>query len=286
MFGNEFDITQGTYGPRLTLHSAWSPGAAKAVAKRGVAELELNYAKGWRSGCDLSFLRDVPDLLALVVIDREIRNVSDVHVLKQLRALDINTMCDSEIDFSSFAQLDDVSLEWRPMARSLFGCVTLRRVFINNGDFGSLDVFRRLNRLEHLSLKSPAIREIGDASSLKRLVFLGIYNARFLTSLHGIEVLTHLERLEVERCRAIVDIEPVRGLRHLKKLYIPNNGDIASLAPVGDLMELEACHFHESTNIVDGDLAILKTLPRLRNTTFQQRRHYNCRRPDLPPFPD
>jgi hypothetical protein len=173
-------------------------------------------------------------------------------------------------------------LEWRDSVKSLYDCTTLKHVFINNCPVTSLHAFDKLKNLEYLSLKSPKLESIGDVKTLQKLNFLGIYIAGELSSLEGIEQFHNLEMLEIERCRKISNIEPVKALKKLQRLMIANCGKIDSLKPVAELKKLREIFFHESTNILDGNLAILKSLPNLEDVSFQERRHYNCKWEDLP----
>jgi hypothetical protein len=52
-------------------------------------------------------------------------------------------------------------------------------------------------------------------------------------------------------------------------------GDIESIAPIAGLTELEKFFFPVSTNVLDGDMSVLLTLPRLKNVAYQYRRHYS-----------
>lgn len=282
LFGKrDFQVVSGKYGPRMSLFTSWSKEIERKIKRKGIVELELNPVKGWKRS-DLSFLIELSDLLSFEIVDENTEDVTPIHALKKLRSLKVLTYCKTEIDFSCFPHLEKVSLEWRDGAESIFGCKTLKNVFINRCNIDSLGRFARLTELESLSLKSPKIRKIGDVSSLKKLTFLGIYYAKYLKSLEGIEVLTNLKHLEIERCNQIGNINPISYLTKIKRLMIPNNGPIESLSPLLNLANLKEVYFHESTNILDGNLALLKELPHLEDVSFQERSHYNCKWEDLP----
>ena len=282
MSKKKYEITQGDFGPHMCLFSGWSDDIERTIKKKGVLELELNYAKGWPKGSNLSFLDNLAQLQFLELLDYQVSDISVINNLTELRELNISSSCNNVIDCSNFPHLERIGLEWFPNAKSLFNCTTLKRVFINCCDIKNLSVFEKLLKLEYLSLKSPRLESIGEVKTLPTLNFLGIYNARKLSSLEGIEQFANLEMLEIERCRKISNIEPVTALKKLRRLMIANCGKIDSLKPAAELKELREIFFHESTNILDGDLAILKSLPSLQDVSFQERKHYNCRWEDLP----
>jgi len=283
LFQKSYEITKGKYGLRMTLLGPWSEKVEKAIKRKGVVELYLNEALGWKSGNDLSFLRRLTELLSFELLDWNIKDVSDIHSLSNLKALHVDTYCDSEIDFSCFPQLEDVGLEWRPKAESLFNCINLKKVFINCCDIEDLGVFSKMNHLESLCLKSPSISAIGDVSNLKNLRYLELGNAKNLTSLEGIEQLSNLEDLRFYICRKMRNIEPLRSLTRLKRLYLCNCGPIESLKLLSCLKSLEDIYFCESTKIMDGDLYPLKELPKLKEVYFPDRKHYNLKLSDFNP---
>jgi hypothetical protein len=105
-------LEDGKYGQRGVATSAWSDEIADFVVGSGIKEMELNDGKGWR-GKDLSFLAKLPHLKALTIIDLTIPSVADIHFLRELRALEVITYCQTEIKFASFPHLEDCALEWR-----------------------------------------------------------------------------------------------------------------------------------------------------------------------------
>jgi len=278
----KFKVIEGVYGPRLEMHSPWTSQIEKIISKRGIVELELNDGKGWK-GMDVRFLKssNLQNLKALEILDFLVDNVEDIHHLHDIKHLEVSTYCKTPIDFTAFPQLESVAIEWRANSKSIFKAHTLREVFVNNYTGSSLKPFAELDQLESLRLKSPRIREIGDLSTLRKLRDFALVNATRLTSLEGIQVLKTLEHFEANHNRRISNIEQIGSLTELRHLEIWDNREIDTLRPLLSLKNLEELFFYESTNIVDGDVACLMQLPKLRKTSFQNRRHYNCKREEL-----
>lgn len=283
IFNKAYKITKGAYGPRICLFSGWSDDIENLIKKKKILELELNYAKGWPRGSELSFLRNVKQLRGLELLDYVVSDINVINELVELRSLKINSACNNLIDFNSFPNIEDISLEWYPNAESIFNCVTLKRVFINCCNIKDLSVFKKLVNLKYLSLKSPKIESVGIIPSLKNLEFLALGNAKILKSLHGLEVLENLKELEIKKCRNVSNIEPLKYLKNLQRLLICDCGNIDSLKPLETLSELREIYFYESTNIVDGDLTVIKRLPKIKDTSFQDRKHYNLKFYDFNP---
>jgi hypothetical protein len=260
----------------------WSDEIGDYMVERDVRELELNHAKGWR-GRDLGFLgRLSAHLRSFTIIDFEIDDIAPIHLLDGLRELDVNTYCKTRLDFAKFPLLEDCALQWRPKADSVFERTTLRRLFINMCPAVDLRPFSRLEALERLSLASPKLESLAGAEVLRGLQFLGLYEGRRLRSLRGVEHLDGLLTLEVNGCRRITDVSPLANLRQLKRLLLCNDDGIETIRPLAALGHLEEFLFYESTNVLDGDLTVLRALPKLRHVAFMDRRHYSHRRADFP----
>lgn len=131
-------------------------------------------------------------------------------------------------------------------------------------------------------MASPRIETLDGVQALTRLRFLGIYVARRLTTLEGVEALTHLTNLEVNDCRRVNDVSPIANLRRLTELHLCNDGDIKTIKPLLEIRNLEKFLFYESTNVLDGDLSPLKTLPKLQAIAFMERTHYSHSQEELP----
>ena len=273
-------LESGSYGPRAVLRSAWHPSMIGLLNANHVAELELNAAKGWR-GADLSFLAELTELKSFKIIDFHIKDISPVHLLPDLRQLDVSTYCATELQFSAFQRLESCGLEWRSKAKSIFDCTTLKSLFINKYKGKDVRSFAKLTNLESLALLNAPIENIREVSGLKKLRSLRLGLLRCLSSLTGLESLENLEELDINTCRGFQSIEEIGALTCLKKLCLNNLGAIESLKPLDRLDGLELISFYESTNILDGDLSPLLRQKFLSRTAFQNRRHYSLRREDL-----
>jgi Leucine-rich repeat (LRR) protein len=275
------NIGSGKWGPKATVTGDWSAAVEDCIRSQDVKELELNAAKGWR-GSDVRFLERLPGLNALTVIDHSIKDVTAIHALRGLKYLDVNTYCKTPVDFGNHPQLDECALEWRPGSESLFAHRGVRKVFVNKCPLKDLRAMAMMTSLESLSLASPKLETLQGVEALTALTFLGLYVARRLTSVDGVQAVPNLVHLEVNDCPKIRDIAPIAALYRLRNLQLCNDGDIETIKPLGALKELEQFLFYESTNVLDGDLSPLKSLPKLRHVTFMDRMHYTLRRSEFP----
>src|SRR5436309_196037 len=90
-------IEPGILQSALVLNGRWHPSYAAFMQRYGILELNVNYAKGF-VGDDLTFLREVPFLKGLTLITYNISNVSNIHILHELRALNLGSRDKTPID--------------------------------------------------------------------------------------------------------------------------------------------------------------------------------------------
>lgn len=276
-----FVLEHGVYGPRITITGPWTPSIAEYMWREGVRELYLNHARGW-SDTTLDFLEIVPELIAFSILDFTIKDVTPIHQLTALRSLEVSTYCNTKVNFRRFPELERCAFYWRSGSESLFECSTLRSLFLHRYGGSSSELFGQLAGLQELAIANCSLREVEHLATLSDLKFLGLYNLKKLTSLRGLGELEQLETLEVNGCKVIGRIDELAALVHLRRLQLNDDGAIASLKPLRSATALEEILFYESTNIRDGDLTPLMSLPRLQRISFQNRRHYSHKRDNFP----
>lgn len=274
-----FVIEEGKWGPKLVVIGKWSPSIQRYATAERIRELELNHGKGWERG-ELSFLADLPFLGSFSVTDLVINDISPIHHLTSLKSLTVYTYCKTEIDFTKFPRLEECVLEWRPRAKSLFQCKTLKRLFLNSYKGKDTDGFAGLPNLEWLEVGNGPVQSLKGLGTLKKLKHLQIFLMRKLESLEGLEGLSALEDLEVSGCRKIQSIEPLTSLSKLRRLQVGNCGDIETIRPVEKLKRLEFFWFYD-TNVLDGDLSPLLKLKHLTDINFKNSKRYEYTREEM-----
>lgn len=272
----ELEKTEG--GFRLVLRSAWSEQVADVARRNAVAELELNYAKGWQ-GKDVEFLRTLPWLRSLKIIDWHLADTSPVLSLTELRTLSLGTYARSKMNYALLSHLTEATLEWGPGAATIFDCSQLQVLFLNHYDAPNCRAIAALEKLVKLSLASPGLESLSGLP--KTLSFLGVYSSKRLADLDDLPGAGRLTHLELNACRNLRTIDRVGDLSELTELHLCDDGQIASLKPLARLSKLRVLMFYGSTNIVDGDLSPLTSLPQLERVVFGDRRHYSHRLADL-----
>lgn len=273
---NVWQPEEGQRGLKLTANSEYSVSSMGGVEPESVAELELNYWKGF-VGEDLRFLRDFVNLQCLDISSPLVKDDSPIHQCLSLRVLAVDTHSKEELRFDELPNLEELWLEpWRAKAKSLYQCKGLTKLGVYRwNDDVDLRSFWELKALKSFTLKNAtrlvSLKGVEELESLRHL-WIGL--APRLQDLSGLESLSGLRELELDTCKKVRDINPVAGLSQLVKFNLDNCGDIETLMPIRSLRRLEEFTFIESTNIVDGDLSHLSALPSLKWRYYKERKHY------------
>ncbi len=278
LFSKGFKIVNGRYGPRVVLTGAWAPEIGKWMQRRGVTELECNYLYGCKLDGSCEFLKEIPFLTGIRIVNQNLRDLSPLSDLPALRSLELSHVPRPRgLQFSVWNRLEQLNIEWFPGAEELFGCKSINQLSIGlyPGKLGSKR-FRELWQLEELCLSGGGLEEIEFFNALDSLQRLQLINLRHLRSLRGIEDILLLRCIRLDGCSGIRSIEQVRKLINLELLWFVDCGEVQSLDPVRNLTKLKSLLFGGSTNIVDGDLTPLLGLPELCHWGFaSDLKHYN-----------
>jgi len=275
-----FKVRDTSTGRYLVISSSRIHESLEFMIREKIEQIEINMSLGFDDD-NISFLRNFLFIKGLTIIHWLIEDIQPIHYLNKLENLSVNTYCKSEINFSNFPNLINCTLEWRPKAKSLFNCMSLKNLFLNRYLGKDTSPFATLNNLEQLSILNSSIENLQGLSNLNKLKSLGLHNVRKLTSLDGIQALTELQDLAFTGCRKVRSLEQVQTLYNLIKLDFSSNGNIDSIKSVQVLKNLQKIWFYESTNVIDGDLFPLLELEHLQRVAFMDRDHYSHKRLEI-----
>jgi len=275
-----FSIEQGIYGKKMIVNHSLNEEIILYMNKNKIFEIELNYAKGW-IGNNLYMVSNIFNLKSLIILDWNYKDLKNIAVkIPSLLDLSISTRCNSKINFANYPNLEKCNIYWRPKAKSIFDCITLKELNISHYKGKNTYEISLLKNLEYLSIITSPLNTITDLKHLDKLKYLGLFNLSKLSSLAGLETLIQIEKLEIENCKQINNIDELINLRNLNTLKINNTEEISSLKPIAKLTKLNSLEFGGSTTILDGDLTPI-TKFKLDNIVFGNRPHYSHTQKEL-----
>jgi internalin A len=254
----------------------WNDKKSAYIEKHNIDSLYFNVSLGWK-GNDFTFLKELSSIKELKILQAYPKGVSSIENLVDLTALSITGIVDEAIDFSALTDLEYCYLDWWGGAESIFSCRNLKHFHPQKIKIKDYSVFRNLINLEHLEIVYGNFNKIDYLMELKKLQYLELSRCRNLKSLVGISCLKNLKWLHIDGIKKLDSISFVQGLNKLEVLNISNLGEISSLEPIVNMDSLRAIFMSSDTNIVDGNLSPLETLPNISLIHFANRRHYTHR---------
>lgn len=274
---SNYEIAEiGRTGQRqLILKGKWHSGMADIMRAGNVRALLVSGYTGWNEP-DLHFLHDVPFLerLSLLVLNRV--NIDGIYLLPNLKDLSVGYN-KRPIDFGRLRRLQRVALGWCKGYESLFECRSLRDIAISRFPEDHLPALSRFSNLESLALSNCTFTDLRRYPELPQLVRLSLIVCNRLENLLGLEHCSNLLVLWIEQAKVLNDIAAVAHLQALKTLVLRDCPRINSIKAVTGLPNLEAVSLSAKTNIRDGDLSPLTSLPRLTNASYKDRPHYSIK---------
>lgn len=207
--------------------------------------------------------------------------VKDVTALESLRNLElIGLQCEfnKAPDFSTFKKLQICKLLWRPTAAGIFSCISLRLLNIQNYPSEDFRAIEGLVNLRELEITSRRLVSLHGIEGLRQLLRLDLADCPMLESLAGVESCRELTDVKIDNCKKFYSIDMLGQLELIKKIYLANCGTIKTLKSISGCKQLQSILLIESTDIEDGDMAPLLHFPLLKNVRFADRRHYSHKR--------
>jgi Leucine-rich repeat (LRR) protein len=262
------------YGTALVIRASWSSRYLDIVNKYKVKIIRLNDRIGWLDS-DISFLLEIPGIQNVEILSDKVADVSPVFQLRHLKRLSLYCKAKIAGDFGMLANLESVSLDWRPVYDSVFILDALTHINILGYPDKDLTRWRNNKKLSELRLESNRLESLIGIEQFPNLKWLDLFRCRKLESLDAIVSATSVEKLSISRCPGILDLTPIAKLTELKELEIEDCRDIQSLAPVSKCKKLELLQIAGNTTVLDGDFTSLKILPQLRRVLLAHGKHYS-----------
>lgn len=225
----------------------------------------------------VDFLSECPDIEMVSLGGEDLKDVSGLYQLENLKSLSINeTRSSLEIDLEKICSLEVLYGQLPPKAKGLGTLENLKemRLWGYKPKTKNLEQFSDLKNLESLELVQSNITSLMGAEGLESLEKLGLFYLRSFNDLKDIKYLTNsLRILEIENCKKIGDFTPLAELKGLEKLFMMDCGEIASIQFVNQLPPLKVLAFG-GTTVLDGDLYPCE---RIEEVYFTQKKHYTHR---------
>ncbi len=258
----------------IMVSGEWSQEITTFILDNNIKAVYLNYTKGWVSN-DYAFLADLKTIEELHIIATDYKNFNAVEKMESLHHLVLGYCPKEKVDFTKLDNLVEFSAPWWKGAESILQCTGLTGLSLDKLKLKNYESLGTLINLRSFGVVDGGINNLNWLENLQELEWLEICSWRGLSDFSPISQCSQLKRLGIESCSALNDISFLRQLEKIKILDLTGNKGLLSISPVSFLKKLKAFSFSGTTNIEDGDLTVLETLPELSMLMFQARKHYS-----------
>lgn len=263
---------------RMTIKGLWDDSLLKVIAAEKITALQFNLSLGWR-GNDFTFLRSLvgAGIEQLQILNGTSAGLETIGELVELRYLSLQVHTGSTIEFSRLDRLEYVATNWWPGVNNIFDKEGLTSLSLFDLRLRKIDRLASLPTLKRIDIRNASIQDIDFLRTGSRVEVLWLRDCRGIGVFEPLFEMRSLLRLILEGCRKLHDLGFVRHLPELEHFDFSACGPIPTLKPVCAVKTLKALSFYGSTDILDGDLSCLMTLPKLAMLGFKPRKHYTHR---------
>lgn len=247
------------------INGKWKDEYVDILVKKNVKHLFISTSLGWT--CDnYDFLTQLKSLETLDIFDGRDISIKQIESLKDLRTIELCVLNYDDIDFSLFKHLESFYCDAEKELSSIFQCVTLKKLYLDEFKMGDKHQMSKLRNLENLTignsnisniefvrnlpllkkfviLNNKKITDFSPISSLKSLNWLELRGVKNIHTINFLEYLTDINVLLLE-CAAIDSIRPITNHQNLKALSLAgsnfsiNDGDLTPIASLNNLSML------------------------------------------------
>lgn len=228
------------------------------IKREGIKALKIQDRE--RIFSNLDFLKECDFVESISIETDDIVDFSGLKYLKKLRIFSCGFL-KQKIDFSSFPDLEWLSISYNKNVVGLSECKKLYWLYIENYKKSDLYEIQDLIHLEYLWLTNSAIESLEGIEKMVNLKRIEIDTARKLTSLKGLhENFNKLAHLYIYNAKNLTNYDTIHFLKHLIQLELRRTGEINSISFIDHLPNLKIATI--GLKVLDGNMAYLKRLDR------------------------
>jgi hypothetical protein len=265
----------------LSVEGAWEPRLTKIMEANGLKDLRFYDIEPGRD-TSVNFLRDLPTLERLSLCVNGPQDWSALYDLSNVRVLELQHVT-RKVDFTRMPQLEEVRCNWKAgLFSSLCDCEWLTRLGLDYFSGVEFRIFAKLKALRQIDFSFARVESLLGMERFPELRRFRLGPVNRLETLEHLKACEKLEYLGIDTAKKLRNIEAVGHLRNLQELFFKACPKLESLRSLWGLPSLEYFGLLETTTVADGDLSVLKTLPKLKHASIRDRKHYTHTDADFP----
>jgi hypothetical protein len=270
------DTGEKNSGNCLVLTSYWDESLRDIMFEKEINNLRLSRFAGWKDN-DVSFLKTLPFLKGVEVYADDIRDLSSMQDLKLLEYIGLDCNLSFDLDLNSFVNLKTLQVKWNKYIKNMFNLSSIEYLNIIKYPYEDLFALHNYTNLKKLQLTSSKLKSLKGIDKLINLRSVDLFKCNQLETLESVDRLEILEELDVQNCKKLNNLNQLSNLISLKTLFIEDCGEIQSLKPLQNSINLIKVWIGGNTTLIDGDIEVVIKLPKLKELSFVNKKHYNIK---------
>ena len=270
---NFHDYFIENHSPHFVIENGWDDKFSDLIFGREVKAVTI-------SGCnDISFISKYFRGIKQLIIDCE--SIASFNIISCLEDLqDLSFVCSKNFsaELNLPSNLKSLTIDWKSKFK-FTGKSPSSLEFISIFDGNNIDwsFFLDCKNLKKIDLNNCSIDDSDFIFTFQKLQCLTIYNCKNIKFSNEIERNVSVKYIYFTKV-LVGNIEWVSKLENLDIIILESCGDIKDIFPLKYLIPtIRGVSFSGNTNIINGDLEILKQLKNLHNCFLAPKKHYSLK---------
>ncbi len=261
-------------GKCLVLKTNWSSSYESVINNKNISILRLSFSIGWKDA-ELGFIENLHKLRGLEVYSWKVNDLTPLYKLPDLNYLGIQADIKKKFELKRFPELKVLKIVLNAKVKDLPECVNLEHINIVNYPYESFVKISNLIKLKRVQITSRKLTSTEGISNFPEVEELDFYDCKKLNSLAEINRIEKIKRIHFSNCNGISGIDVLGGAKNLESIIIENCGELKSIDCLQKCRNLKRLLLIGNTSIKDGDLSVIRTLPKLKDIRVGEHKHYN-----------
>lgn len=251
------------------------------VKQTSASCVRFSESLGWK-GSDLTFLKSLQHLglASIEIYSQRIKDLSALQIFPDLKKVGLETKSLAGFESSFFCQLEVLGVRCSGVDFLEDLPKTLRKLHLDAFPGSDLKSIPPTGAIRVFEVAGKKLQNVDGISEFGPISEMALYDLGACTDFSCLEKVNSLKVLELTGATKLTGLDFVQSL-DLKELKLDNCGSLETLRPFVNLGSLEVLALEGNTVVQDGDLSILKRLPKLKTLILQPRKHYSHSRQDI-----
>lgn len=223
------------------------------------------------------------------------RNVTTTRILLQpsckklefdffpkLTELSIQTSPTLSIPTSIASRIKNLGISGHHISNTLSEFESLEVLFIDRYRGTTVSDLNLPQTLRSLTINNTRITSLDGLDNLTLLRDCRLRRVSYLVNIEALGNMLNLRRLQLTGCPKVTSLSPLCAASNLESLFICDCKSLLSVECLRSLPNLRSLALIGETNVADGNIRFLLSMPQLKTLHIRNRRNFDLRREEIP----